>query len=98
MFWQRTITVVDAHAEGETGRVVVGGVLPPPGATMFEKMRHMASRDDRLRRFLLNEPRVGATSSANLVVPPTRADADVGFIIMEASEYRPCFWRPAWWP
>jgi proline racemase len=89
MFWQRTITVVDAHAEGETGRVVVGGVLPPPGATMFEKMRHMASRDDRLRRFLLNEPRVGATSSANLVVPPTRADADVGFIIMEASEYPP---------
>jgi Enoyl-(Acyl carrier protein) reductase/Proline racemase len=28
---------VGAHAEGEGGRVVIGGVLPPRGATMFER-------------------------------------------------------------
>ena len=30
------IQVVDAHAGGEPGRVIVGGVLDVPGATMFE--------------------------------------------------------------
>ena len=82
MKWERTITVVDAHAEGEVGRVVVGGVLPPPGRTMFDKMRHMETEGDWLRRFLLNEPRGGGTWCANLVVPATTPEADAGFIIM----------------
>ena len=36
------VDAVDAHAEGQHGRVVVGGVgrLAAPGATMFEKMKH----------------------------------------------------------
>jgi len=38
MFWERTINVIDVHAEGEPGRVVVGGVLPPPGDSVFEMM------------------------------------------------------------
>jgi proline racemase len=41
MRWSKTVTVVGAHAEGEIGRVIVGGVLPPPGATMFERMKHL---------------------------------------------------------
>jgi proline racemase len=32
------ISAVDAHACGEPGRVIVGGVLDVPGASMFEKM------------------------------------------------------------
>src|SRR5438046_9143655 len=31
------ITAVDAHAGGEPGRVIVGGVLDVPGRSMFEK-------------------------------------------------------------
>ena len=89
MHWNRMITVVDAHAEGEVGRVVVGGVLPPPGETMFAKARYLENEADWLRKFLLNEPRGTGTSCANLVVPPTHADADVGFIIIEANEYPP---------
>ena len=38
----RMLQAVDAHAAGEPGRVIVGGVLDVPGATMFEKMRHLA--------------------------------------------------------
>ncbi|MDH3279623.1 MAG: proline racemase family protein [Gammaproteobacteria bacterium] len=34
---ERMISVVGCHAEGEVGRVITGGVLPPPGATMFDK-------------------------------------------------------------
>ena len=75
MFWNRTINVVDVHAEGEPGRVVVGGVLPPPGDSVFEMMCHMRDHDDWLRRFLLNEPRGAGITSANLVVPPRHPDA-----------------------
>jgi trans-L-3-hydroxyproline dehydratase len=83
---RRAITVVGCHAGGEIGNVVVGGVLPPPGATVLEKMQALA-RDDSLRRLLLREPRGSVAVHANLVVPPTRADCDAGFIIMEPTEY-----------
>ena len=36
-----TITAVDAHAGGEPGRVIVGGVHDVPGATMLEKRNHL---------------------------------------------------------
>jgi trans-L-3-hydroxyproline dehydratase len=85
----RAITVVGCHAGGEIGNVVVGGVLPPPGATVFEQMQHLQRHGDGLRRLLLREPRGSVACHANLVVPSTRADCDAGFIIMEATEYPP---------
>ena len=85
---RRAITVVGCHAAGEVGNVVVGGVLPPPGATVFEQMQSLA-RDDSLRRLLLREPRGSVAVHANLVVPPTRSDCAAGFIIMEPTEYPP---------
>src|SRR6476659_2272016 len=83
---QRAITVVGCHAGGEVGNVVVGGVLPPPGETVFEQMQALA-RDDSLRRLLLREPRGSVAVHANLIVPATRPDCDAGFIIMEPTEY-----------
>ena len=83
MRWARTVTVVGAHAEGEVGRVVVGGVLNVPGATMLEKMRHLNEQDDSIRRFTLFEPRGSAQMTVNLLLPPTREDADAGFIPMQ---------------
>src|SRR5919198_5327999 len=83
---RRTITVIGCHAGGEIGNVVVGGVLPPPGATVFEQMQALA-RDDSLRRLLLRQPRGSVAQHANLVVPPTRDDCDAGYIIMEPTEY-----------
>jgi len=85
---RRTITVVGCHAGGEIGNVVVGGVLPPPGKTVFEQMQALRA-DDSLRRLLLREPRGSVAVHANLVVPATRADCDAGFIIMEPTEYPP---------
>jgi trans-L-3-hydroxyproline dehydratase len=83
----RAITVVGCHAGGEIGNVVVGGVLPPPGATVFEQMQHLQQHGDGLRRLLLREPRGSVACHANLVVPASRADCDAGFIIMEPTEY-----------
>ena len=83
---RRTLTVVGCHAGGEVGNVVVGGVLPPPGETVFEQMQALRA-DDSLRRLLLREPRGSVAFHANLIVPPTRDDCDAGFIIMEPTEY-----------
>jgi proline racemase len=83
---RRTIEVIGCHAGGEIGNVVVGGVLPPPGKTVFEQMQALA-RDDSLRRLLLREPRGSVAVHANLIVPPTRDDCDAGYIIMEPTEY-----------
>ncbi len=81
------ITVVGCHAGGEVGNVVVGGVLPPKGATVFEQMQALRDEGDSLRRMLLREPRGSVAFHANLIVPPTRPDCDAGFIIMEPTEY-----------
>src|SRR4051812_43112991 len=80
----RVIHCVDAHAEGEQSRIVVGGVLDVPGTTMLEKMRALEA-DDRLRRILIFEPRGSAPLSADVVFPSAMADA--GFVIMESSSY-----------
>ena len=85
---RRSITVVGCHSGGEIGNVVVGGVLPPGGNTVFEQMQALRA-DDSLRRLLLREPRGSVAVHANLVVPATRADCDAGFIIMEPTEYPP---------
>ena len=89
MKWERTITVVGCHVGGEDNHVIVGGVMPPPGATMFDKKRYLETQADDLRRWLLLEPRGKPTLCVNLVTPPTRPDCDAGMIIMEPTDYPP---------
>lgn len=83
------ISAVDAHACGEPGRVIVGGVLDVPGRTMFEKMQVFATQKDNLRKLMLREPRGYPASNCNLILPPAHPEADAGFIIMEQVEYPP---------
>ncbi|MGA8137283.1 MAG: proline racemase family protein, partial [Pseudomonas gingeri] len=64
----KIVHVVSCHAEGEVGDVIVGGVAPPPGATVWEQSRWIA-RDETLRNFVLNEPRGGVFRHVNLLVP-----------------------------
>ncbi len=78
----KTIHVVSCHAEGEVGDVIVGGVAPPPGETLWEQSRWIAA-DETLRNFVLNEPRGGVFRHVNLLVPPKDPVAVMGFIIME---------------
>ena len=65
----KTIHVVSAHAEGEVGDVIIEGVEPPPGKTLWEQSRWIA-KDQVLRNFMLNEPRGGVFRHVNLLVPP----------------------------
>ncbi len=82
------IRVVGCHAEGEVGDVIVGGVAPPPGATLWAQRSWIAS-DGRLRDRMLNEPRGGVFRHVNLLVPPVDPRAQVGFIIMEPADTPP---------
>ncbi len=84
----KTIHVISAHAEGEVGDVIVGGVAPPPGDTIWEQSRWIA-RDNTLRNFVLNEPRGGVFRHVNLLVPPKHPEADAAFIIMEPEDTPP---------
>ena len=83
-----TIHVVSCHAEGEVGDVIVGGVTPPPGDTIWDQ-RTWIDNDQTLRNYVLNEPRGGVFRHVNLLVPPISPKADMGWIIMEPEHTPP---------
>ena len=68
--------------------MIVGGVPPPPGETLWEQSRFIAS-DGKLRALVLNEPRGGVFRHVNLLVPPKNPAAAMGFIIMEPEDTPP---------
>ena len=84
----RVIHTVSCHAEGEVGDVIVGGVAPPPGETLWEQRAWIAT-DNTLRQFMLNEPRGGVFRHVNLLVPPKHPKADAAWIIMEPEDTPP---------
>ena len=84
----RIVHVVSCHAEGEVGDVIVGGVAPPPGDTLWAQ-RNFIAADQTLRNFILNEPRGGVFRHVNLLVPPKHPGAAMGFIIMEPEDTPP---------
>lgn len=85
---RKSIQVVSCHACGEVGDVIVAGVEPPPGDTLWEQSRWIA-RDQTLRNFMLNEPRGGVFRHVNLLVPPKDPKAQMGWIIMEPTHTPP---------
>lgn len=86
MRFSRTLQTVDVHCAGEIGRVITGGVLNIPGATMAEKLHHLNTVDDSLRRWLCSEPRSGPAGSFCLLVPACDPAADVGLIILQPDQ------------
>lgn len=84
----RAIQIIGCHAEGEVGDVIVGGVAPPPGATVWEQSRFIAG-EGSLRALVLHEPRGGVFRHVNLLVPAKNPAAQMGFIIMEPEDTPP---------
>ena len=78
-----SLDIVWAHAEGEVGLVIVGGAPEIPGRTVADKLAHLAPGDHPLFGLALFEPRGKAQMSANLVLPPSVAGADAGFVILQ---------------
>jgi proline racemase len=89
MRWKKTLQLVDVHCEGEIGKVITSGVLDIPGKTMLDKMNYINEVDDSLRRLVVLEPRGCLQMSVNLLLPPTRPEAQAGFIVLQADKAHP---------
>lgn len=87
--WARELALLQVHCQGEIGKVLVGGAPDIPGDTLLQKMTHINTVDDSLRRFVTFEPRANVAMSVNLLVPPCHPDADAGFIVLQADRAHP---------
>ncbi|MBK1697632.1 proline racemase family protein [Rhodovibrio salinarum] len=83
----REIEVIDVSVGGDVHRVVLDGVLPVPGASVHDQMRHLEKKADGLRRLLISEPYGAAHMCVDLLVPAKRSDCSLGFVIMEVMGY-----------
>ena len=89
MRWSRQLEIVQVHCQGEIGKVIVGGAPALPGDSVLVQMNYINRTDDSLRRFVTREPRAAVNMTMNLVVPPKRAEADAGFIVLQADRAHP---------
>jgi proline racemase len=87
--FSRLIQTIDSHTEGNSTRVIVGGVPVPLGKTLLERRDWLWRNDDDLRRILNFEPRGHGMMCSVLVMPPISPQADAAIIIMEQDEYVP---------
>ena len=66
----RMVQTIDSHTEGNSTRVIVGGVPVPPGNTLLERREALWRHDDGLRRMLNFEPRGHGMMCSVLLMPP----------------------------
>ncbi|VDC22342.1 proline racemase family protein [Pseudogemmobacter humi] len=87
MRWNRVLQIVDCHAEGEIGKVIVGGFGQVRGETMFDKRNELQNNMDHIRKMVLFEPRGAVWHNSNMILPSNNPEADMGFVILEICEY-----------
>lgn len=88
MRWKRTLQLLDVHAEGEIGKVAIGGVPKIPGETVAEQLLWLNTdpKGEALRRMLVLEPRGAPIGSVNLLLPPKNPAADAAFVILQPDQ------------
>ncbi len=85
--FERIIHTVDTHTGGEPFRIVTSGLPPLPGGTILAKRRYMAEHYDRIRTFLMLEPRGHSGMYGCVMTEPERPDSDFGVIFMHNEGY-----------
>lgn len=89
MTFDKALDILLVHCQGESGNVLVDGAPDIPGATILDKMNHLNEVDPSLRLFLTREPRAQVVHTTNLLLPPTRPDADAAFIVLQPDRAHP---------
>ena len=82
-----SVSVIDAHTEGEPLRVIIDGYPVPQGSTILERRRDLIQNHDRYRTALMWEPRGHADMYGCLITPPVSPDADFGVLFMHNEGY-----------
>ncbi len=82
-------TSIEAHAEGEPGRVIVDVDHLVPGATIAERFDYASRTLHDFRRLVLHEPRGYPGLCAVLALTPVDPRADVAIIVMEQGAFTP---------
>ena len=82
-------TSIDAHAEGEPGRVIVDMDDLVPGATIAERFDYATQHLHDFRGLVLHEPRGYPGLCAVLALTPSDPRADVAIIVMEQGAFTP---------
>lgn len=84
-----TLTCIEAHAEGEPGRVLVDVDHLVPGDTIVQRFDYASRELHGLRRLVLHEPRGYPGLCAVLALTPSDPAADVAIIVMEQGAFTP---------
>ena len=84
-----SLTTVDAHAEGEPGRIILDAGRLVRGDTMAERLAYCRANLEWLRELVLHEPRGYPALCAVLLVPPVTPGADFGIIVLEQGGFTP---------
>lgn len=74
------LTTIDSHTAGHPTRVVIDGLPALHGSSVAELRDDFARRHDRLRSFLLHEPRGHAAMVGAVLCDSTRADFGAFFL------------------
>lgn len=84
---KRLVITADSHTQGEPTRLIIGGILHYPGATMREKQLYVAHEYDMIRRSLMGEPRGHYDMFGGFVTPPVTEHGHLGIIYMDNVGY-----------
>lgn len=83
----KTIETIDTHTMGQPTRIIKGGVINIPGATMAEKKQYLSDHKDDIRRTLMHEPRGHKDMFGAIYTRPCHPEAHFGVIFMDSGGY-----------
>jgi proline racemase len=81
------VSTVDYHTAGEPFRIVTGGILSLPGATVADRRVHAAAHLDHIRKLLMYEPRGHGGMYGCFVTPPDDDGAELGAVFFHQSGF-----------
>src|SRR5438034_1340953 len=81
------LETIDAHAGGDSLRLVVGGFPAPLGKTMTEKRDWARRHASRIRSVLLSEPRGHADMIGAVLTEPATPGCHAGVLFMDGEGY-----------
>jgi proline racemase len=85
--WRHSFSSVDAHAAGQSLRLITFGVPRLHATTIRAQAAEMRERFDNIRLWLLAEPRGHAGMTGAILVPSANPDVDYGVIFMSSVGY-----------